>query len=150
LDSLKQVNIDDNTKWHSIVSEPTNKLAFLTFRRDYYKELRLTIGRTQPSTTLLENNVRTVSYFMILSDKLPFTRMFKLKIDNMISSGLIQKWHDEYFMVERDAKKYVEEADPQILNVETLRYGFYAYLIALTFSTAAFVAEVLVVHGILL
>lgn len=82
---------------------------------------------------------------MILSDKLPYTRMIRTKIDQMIASGLIQKWHDEHFLVEQDAKKYVEEADPQILYVETLRFGFYAYLIALAFSAAAFAAEFLTV-----
>lgn len=141
---MNESKIDDDTEWHSIVPEPKNKLAFMTFRRDYFKELKLKIGRSQPSTSLLEDNVRTVPYFMILPDQLPYTRMFKLKIDQMIASGLIQKWHDEYFLVERDPKKYVEQVDPQVLDVDTLRLGFYAYLIALLFSIAGFIAEFLV------
>jgi hypothetical protein len=144
--SLKTVDLKNGMKWHSVVPEPTNKLAFKTFRHDYFKEVKLAINRIQPSTTLLEENVKTVPYFVILPDKQPYMRMFNLKIDHLISSGLTQKWYDEYMLLDKNAKQYVEEIEPQVLKVETLRLGFYAYIIALTFSVAAFALEFLFVQ----
>lgn len=59
----------------------------------------------------------------------------------MVQSGLTQKWFEEFFLVDRNQRKYVEEVDPQVLDVETLRLGFFAYLIFLMLSVVIFVLE---------
>lgn len=141
--NIKHIN-PNVTKWYNIVPEPENKLTYLTFRQEYFQELFNTIGRTMPSSTLLAENTYTVPFYFPLPSALPYSKVFREKIDHLISSGIIQKWHDEFFLVEQNSKKYEGEKEPEILSVNTLRYGFYAYLIALTTSVLVFIGELLV------
>lgn len=62
----------------------------------------------------------------------------------MIAIGVIQEWHNEYFKIERDPRKYVEEVEPQVLDLQMLRFGFLAFLISLSLSTFVFAIEMFI------
>lgn len=78
---------------------------------------------------------------MMLPRFLPFTPKFKMKVDEMLASGLIQRWHAEFYRIVADKKLFVEEFEPQVLTVESLQLGFSTFLISLTFTLVAFLAE---------
>jgi hypothetical protein len=128
-------------KWFDIVPIAENKLTALKYRKKYHREVRLQLGLALPSTFLLEENTVTLPFYITLPKYLPFARVFLSEIDKMITSGLVQKWHDEYFMVDKNFKNYKEDVDPKVLDLEPLRFGFIAYAIILVLSVLVFVVE---------
>lgn len=72
---------------------------------------------------------------------LPYTTTFMNKVDEMISSGLVQKWHDKNFAVVKNAKQFKEDVEQQVLTVEHLWIGFLGFLILLILSVLVFLLE---------
>jgi hypothetical protein len=101
------------------------------------------LKETVPSTFILDENVVTTPWYMLLPKYLPYTEAFKEKIDQMLSSGFVQRWHAHKWNIERDKKRYVEEAEPQILSVYDLRLGFFGFLICLAISFGVFLLELI-------
>jgi hypothetical protein len=138
--------IPNKTNWYDIVPEPANKLTYLTFRAHYHYRAKLILKETVPSTFILEENVVTTPWYMMLRRYLPYTEAFKQKIDEMLSNGMIQKRHASHWKIEKDKKRYVEEAEPQILSVFDLRLGFLGFLICLAISFVVFLIELIKNH----
>jgi hypothetical protein len=105
-----------------------------------YQEIRKTV----PSVHLLDENAATIPWYMVLARYVPYSEAFKDKIDQMISNGLIKRFHDKTYNVETSKKRFVEEVEPQVLTVYHLKLGFLAVLICLALSFAVFLTEVIV------
>lgn len=137
-------SLPKTVKWRDIVGDPANKCTYLTLRSKYYSDIKREYGRFAPSASLLEENVVTLPHFMIMPRLFPYTETFKMYIDHMITAGLTQKWHEEDLSTERDETLPVEEFEPQVLSVVSLKIGFLAFLIAVVISSLAFLVELAV------
>lgn len=133
--------IADNVSWIDMVSEPDNKCIYLEFRAHYTVNVKTLFGRKPASTYLLEENTAMIPFFMVLPRYVPYSETFKEKIDKMVASGTIQKWHAELWEIEKDLKSYVVEVEPLVLTGKSLKLGFWAYLIALAVSFNVFLIE---------
>lgn len=129
--------------WFNVVPEPANKVTYVNFRHFFYKISEPRQGRKIfPSYYLLEKNIITIPYFVMFSRSSPYTEALKEKIDPMLANGLIQKWHEETYA--KSSESFVDARKPQVLTLESLRFGYFAYLIGLAFSFSVFLLEVVV------
>jgi hypothetical protein len=133
--------IPSSTKWFDIVPEPANKLTYLTFRTHYASNIERTFNGNVPSTHILEENTVTMPWYLMLPRYVPFTETFKKKVDQLLSSGSIQKVHAFVWGIDNDKKRLVEEFQPRVLTVFDLRLGFLAFLICATISFVVFFIE---------
>lgn len=136
------MEIPKDYNWFDIMPEPKNKLVHLMFRTHYYCYLKEFIGAKQPSTFILDENFVKIPFYVKLPRYLPYSSAFKVKIDQMISSGLIQKWHAQFWRIETNPLHYDEQVEPQVLTLQHLRYGFLAYLVCVVLCLATFFIEV--------
>jgi hypothetical protein len=125
-----------------LTSEPANECATKVWRKHYISFFNQMFGPTkQPSTHMLEENLFSIPWYLVMTTVLPYTATFMDKVDEMISSGLVQKWHDKNFAVVKNAKQFKEDVEPQVLTVEHLWIGFLAFVILLTLSVLVFLLE---------
>lgn len=137
----KTLRIPDDLNWYDIVPEPTNKMTYLTFRSSYHQNVSRFFKKTEPSTYLLDETTATIPFYLVLPRYVPYTEIFKKKIDQMLASGVIDWWNTFLTRIERDEKKFVEKVEPQILTVKSLQIGFTTFLISLAMSFVVFLLE---------
>jgi hypothetical protein len=135
--------IPNTTNWFDIVPEPANKFTYMTFRSHYHHRVDIVLKETVPSTFILEENIVTTPWCMMLPRQTSYTQAFKDKIDQMLSNGLIQRWYAAHWKIEKDKKRYVEEVEPKVLSVYDLRLGFVGFLICLAISFGVFIIELI-------
>lgn len=124
------------------MADPRNELTHLVFRSHYYANIKRMNRRTFVSSTyLLEENTATIPFYMLLPRFSPYTEKFNEKIDEMLASGIIERWHANEWSIERDEKLFFEEVGPQVLTIKNLKIGFFAFLITLALSSVVFVME---------
>jgi hypothetical protein len=128
--------------WQNLVAEPSNKFTYLFFRAHFCAMLR-TMRKALPSLYLLDENVVTIPFYIILPRFVPYSETFKEQIELMISNGLVGKLNAESWSFNQNEKRYVEEVKPQILTVEHLSLGFLAILISLVVSLCVFLVEIM-------
>jgi hypothetical protein len=116
-------------------------MTYLTFRAHYTVHIKNVFNQNVPSTHLLEENTVTLAWYMMLPRFTPFTEAFKEKINRMLSSGLIQRWHANHWRIPKYKKRYVETFQPQVLTVDDLRLGFLAFFIWVAISFFVFLME---------
>jgi hypothetical protein len=136
-----------STKWFDLVSEPANKMTFLTFRSNYTAEIKQlkTSNNRQfiPSTSLLDENTATIPFYLAMTLHNPYTPQLKVKVEDMIANGLIEKWYNEMRSIKRDEKTFVEDVEPEVLSVNDLKLGFFAVLITAVVSVCVFLIELM-------
>jgi hypothetical protein len=131
-------------KWSDIVIEPANKFTFLFFRTHYTLFMKAYVANNEPSSFLLDENVALIPFYIVLPIYVPYSVVFREKIDLMLSNGMIQKFNAEQWLSKTEKKSYVEEVVPQVLTVDTLGVGFMAFLICSALSFAVFFIELIV------
>lgn len=136
--------VPDDVEWFDIVPEPANKFTFVIFRTYFLAYVTTALEKVWPSVSLLEENLATIPFYIVLPNYIPYTPAFRDQIDLMMANGMIQKWHDRMFFIERNQKRYEDAIEPQVLTVASLRLGFIAFLICLTVCFAVFVLELAV------
>jgi hypothetical protein len=134
--------VPSNFSWKSIVPEPSNKVALEMWRTHFYRGLKYDIGRTQPSLYVLDKNIATIPWYMMMPKKIPYARTFMDKIDRMLASGLIQRWHAHIWMIIKDEKTFIDEIEPEVLTIEHLRLGFLCFSAFLVASCCVFLIEI--------
>jgi hypothetical protein len=111
------------------------------FRTHYADQINSAVTENVPSTFLLEENTMTTAWYVALPRFALSTGPFKEKIDQMLSSGLIQQWYSELWFIPKYKKRYVEKLQPRVLTVDDLRLGFLAFFICATISLVVFLME---------
>jgi hypothetical protein len=122
-----RILIPNVLKWYDIVPEPTNNFTYLIFRSHYHHGVTGVLKETVPSTFVLEENIMTTPWYMLLPKFVAYTEAIKQKIDQMLSNGMIEKWYADRWKIERDKKRCIEEVEPQILSVDDLRLDFLVF-----------------------
>lgn len=114
----------------------------MVFRKHYHRDLKRDLRSELPSTSLLDEDVAKFPIVLLLPRFLPYTEVFKRKIDELIASGLVQRWSDELWLDDKIIT-HPEEINPQVLTILHLLDGFVAFCTCLIISFMFFVAEVL-------
>lgn len=138
---MNVMNITLDIQYYDIVAEPTNRFTHLIWRAHRGSIEKKYRNKFVPSNFLLEENVVTLPFYMMLPRYVPYTEAFKEQINLMLSNGMIQKWHAKKWEYVADPKKHVEFNQPQTLTLEHLRLGFLGFLICLAISFAVFLIE---------
>jgi hypothetical protein len=115
----------------------------MVFRNHYLGNLKLDLQSELPSYSLLVEDIATFPVTLLLPRFVPYTEVFKEKIDELIASGLVKLWSDQMFLIDK-LNNVPEEIEPQILTLEHLFDGFIAFVACLILSFACFVFELLV------
>jgi hypothetical protein len=125
----------------NLVAGPENKMAmilgknFITFIHDEYRS-----GFT--SILVLEEIVETVFSISVFYFDNPIYESFNRIVGQMDNAGLLNYWKEKN--QNSKSKQKVEDIGPQVLTMNHLEIGFQIYLVSLTISIAAFIAEIVV------
>jgi hypothetical protein len=133
---------DGKSVLKKIAAEPENKFTFMVFRNHYHRDLKNDLRSELPSSSLLEEDIAKLPIVLLLPRFLPYTKVFKEKIDDLIASGLVQRWSEEFFLDDKVIRR-PEEIDPQVLTLFHLFDGFVAFCACLIISSIVFVVELL-------
>jgi hypothetical protein len=94
-----------------------------------------------PSFYLLDEDTATFHFSLLFFRASMYRKIFFKKVDQMISSGLVQRIETRMNQVAYEEKQKVEASTPQQLTMEHLGICFLAILICLALSFLVFVAE---------
>lgn len=122
--------------------EPSNKIALQMWRTHFYRGLKHEIGRTQPSLYVLDKNTATIPWYMIMPKKIPYTKTFMDKIDQMLASGIIWQWNAQLGKIVKNEKTFIDEIEPEVLTIDHLRLGFLWFSAFLVASSCVFLIEI--------
>lgn len=124
-------------------------MAFEMWQADYFHNIRHDSQhrKFQGSSFILDEKIASVPFCLSMPSYAHYTPKFIEKIDQMIASGLTEKWYNEAFKINKNARKFVEEVEPRVLSVELLRFGFWAYAICMILSVFVFFTELFVYHS---
>lgn len=133
----------DFMKCIDIVAEPANRgTMFLTQEMinvnevEYYRSGLF-------SVTLLDETIVSQKRGFVYKPFSPFFETFNEKIDEMLSSGIVEYWNKKLFNPSL-VKRTEEEVGPQVLTMEHLEVGFISCLIFLILSIFVFLLEVFI------
>lgn len=125
------------------MSEPDNRTGMIVQRDWMLNFFRAELHSGLPSISILDEKFETMYVHLIFTRNLPYSCKFLQKINEMISTGIIQKFRYEIFDDHQPNKKE-EKIEPQVLTMDHLRIGFFSFLIACSLSATIFLVEVFI------
>jgi hypothetical protein len=131
----------------STIVEHSNKISLLTFRKNIDDYVSYLSGK-KPYFGYIEENIMTLHMVFLLKKHSRMNRVFNIKIDQLIESGIMQHFiQDRFADTAKVAAKQNEEdkqENPEQLTMEHLELCFYAVLIGLALSCVVFTFEILI------
>jgi hypothetical protein len=124
----------------SIISEPKNKLTLFTLR-EQAKTWMLQQSNVASSLHFLEENTATLHFCLLFPHSVP-SSLFIKKIDQMMSSGLVQRLRKQENEVHRDTKHDKDEKKLS-LSMDHLGICFIVVMSCLGICCVVFVIECL-------
>jgi hypothetical protein len=116
-------------------------------RNEHIDKISTKSGK-KPVFGYIKEDLLTLHMSMLMKKHSPFNKIFNIKIDQLIQSGIVQKFVKiQYANATKIAIKEKEEEklqNPEKLTMEHLTLCFYAVLIGLALSCVVFVFEVLI------
>jgi hypothetical protein len=127
--------------------EPSNKISCMALRKVTDDYVSFASGK-KPYYGYIEENIITFHMLFVLKKHSRKNRVFNIKIDQLIESGIMQHFLEAQFAdsAKVAAKQNEEEKqeNPEQLTMEHLELCFYAVLIGLALSCVVFVFEILI------
>jgi hypothetical protein len=133
-------NGDKDNFLYLLSSEPSHKAGMLVMRRDFKWIMKIQLKNGEPSLRTLDEGFFTLSYSMMFTRNLPYTETFLKRVNQMISSGYIQR-ADNARTKDHVPERKNEKIPPQVLTLEQLAIGFTVYLIACGLCVLVFIIE---------
>jgi hypothetical protein len=131
----------------SVYTEHTNKISQFVLRKMHDDLISKDSGK-KSYFGYVEEDIITFYISLLLRKHNPMNRIFKIKIDQVISSGIMNKFFVGLFevsaIVSRKQQEEEKQENPEKLTMEHLELCFYAVLIGLAMSCVVFVAELLI------
>jgi pheromone shutdown protein TraB len=124
------------------MSEPERKTGRLMHQDTYKRLLKDELRTGIPSFTVLDERPDSVRTYITLNRNLPYIEQILQKVNDLITSGIVQKFHDNLSNNHIPSNKE-EEVEPQILTMTTLGLGLSLFLMACVLCIISFVIELL-------
>jgi hypothetical protein len=145
MNSIKNPVVDDTDD--EILSEHSNKISKIYLRK-YVNDFISSETGKKPVFGWIEKDLLSVHMSMMLIKHSRMNRIFNIKIDQLIESGIVQHLVTAEFansskVVEKQ-KEEEKQKIPEKLTMEHLELCFYAVLIGLALSCFVFVFELLI------
>jgi hypothetical protein len=127
----------------NIFIDHANKISFIVIR----KETQLNSARiTDKPTSLhyIEHDLLTQHFCLLLVKSNPMNKIINRKIDQLLQTGIIQKFENERFERVKRLDKSDNDEIAQVLKLEHLGVCFIAIMIMLALNSVVFVIECVV------
>ena len=118
----------------SVFAEPANKMTKITalkLMKNFYREKSI----TSPSLHLVQQNLATMPFSLVLIRYKPLNKIIFETIDHLISAGIAQR------IKLNNPPTNNEESDPRPLTMDHLGVCFIAIAICWALSTVVFAGE---------
>jgi hypothetical protein len=131
----------------TILVEHSNKMSLLTLRK-WSDDFTSRLSNKKPAYGFIQEPLLTVHMSMCFKKYSRMNRVFNIKIDQLIQSGIVQRFLDAQFAdttkIAKIQKEEEKKEDPMKLTTQHLELCFYAVLIGLALSCVVFVFEVVI------